>query len=87
MPPDKTALDSGLRLHLCELQLSIRATNCLESEGITTVLDLVIRTDEELLEIRNFGITTLNEVKQKLKAIGLGLGMRRRDGIWTFGDD
>ena len=53
-------------MSLAELELSVRATNCLESEGITTVRDLVIRTDEELLEVRNFGETTLKEVKGKL---------------------
>ena len=51
-------------MSLAELELSVRATNCLESEGITTVRDLVIRTDEELLEVRNFGETTLKEVSQ-----------------------
>src|SRR5437899_11015756 len=59
-------LERKLNMSLAELELSVRATNCLESEGITTVKDLVIRTDEELLEVRNFGETTLKEVKQKL---------------------
>ena len=63
-------------MSLAELELSVRATNCLESEGITTVRDLVIRTEEELLEVRNFGETTLREVKQKLTERGLSLGMR-----------
>ena len=52
-------LERKLNMSLAELELSVRATNCLESEGITTVRDLVIRTDEELLEVRNFGETTL----------------------------
>src|SRR4051812_37900863 len=59
-------LERKLNMSLAELELSVRATNCLESEGITTVRDLVIRSDEELLEVRNFGETTLKEVKQKL---------------------
>ena len=63
-------------LSLAELELSVRATNCLESEGITTVRDLVIRNDEELLEVRNFGETTLKEVKLKLQERGLHLGMK-----------
>jgi DNA-directed RNA polymerase subunit alpha len=46
-------LERKLSMSLAELELSVRATNCLESEGITTVRDLVIRTDEELLEVRN----------------------------------
>ena len=69
-------LERKLNMSLAELELSVRATNCLESEGITTVRDLVIRTDEELLEVRNFGETTLKEVKQKLQERGLALGMK-----------
>jgi DNA-directed RNA polymerase subunit alpha len=69
-------LERKLNMSLAELELSVRATNCLESEGITTVRDLVIRTDEELLEVRNFGDTTLREVKSKLAERGLQLGMK-----------
>ncbi|MBV9123008.1 MAG: DNA-directed RNA polymerase subunit alpha [Planctomycetes bacterium] len=69
-------LERKLNMSLAELELSVRATNCLESEGITTVRDLVIRTDEELLEVRNFGETTLKEVKAKLSERGLRLGMK-----------
>ena len=69
-------LERKLNMSLAELELSVRATNCLESEGITTVRDLVIRTDEELLEVRNFGETTLKEVKGKLLERGLHLGMK-----------
>lgn len=69
-------LERKLNMSLAELELSVRATNCLESEGITTVRDLVIRNDEELLEVRNFGETTLKEVKIKLAERGLALGMK-----------
>ena len=69
-------LERKLNMSLAELELSVRATNCLESEGITTVRDLVIRTDEELLEVRNFGETTLKEVKIKLEERNLKLGMK-----------
>src|SRR5205807_10009313 len=69
-------LERKLNMSLAELELSVRATNCLESEGITTVRDLVMRTDEELLEVRNFGETTLKEVKIKLQERGLHLGMK-----------
>jgi DNA-directed RNA polymerase subunit alpha len=69
-------LERKLNMSLAELELSVRATNCLESEGITTVRDLVIRTDEELLEVRNFGETTLREVKGKLAERGLHLNMK-----------
>jgi DNA-directed RNA polymerase alpha subunit len=74
-------MQSKLNMSLAELELSIRATNCLESEGITTVRDLVIRTEDELLEVRNFGVTTLREVKAKLAAIGLSLGMNQ---LWLW---
>ena len=69
-------LERKLNMSLAELELSVRATNCLESEGITTVRDLVIRGDEELLEVRNFGETTLKEVKAKLQERGLTLGTK-----------
>src|SRR4051794_7021924 len=69
-------LERKLNMSLAELELSVRATNCLESEGITTVRDLVIRNDDELLEVRNFGETTLKEVKIKLLERGLQLGMK-----------
>lgn len=69
-------LERKLNMSLAELELSVRATNCLESEGIATVRDLIIRSDEELLEVRNFGETTLKEVKQKLLERGLNLGMK-----------
>ena len=69
-------LERKLGMSLAELELSVRATNCLESEGITTVRDLVIRNDDELLEVRNFGETTLKEVKAKLSERGLSLGMK-----------
>jgi DNA-directed RNA polymerase subunit alpha len=74
-------LERKLNMSLAELELSVRATNCLESEGITTVRDLVIRTDEELLEVRNFGETTLKEVKQKLAERGMHLGMKTTTGM------
>jgi DNA-directed RNA polymerase subunit alpha len=69
-------LERKLNMSLAELELSVRATNCLESEGITTVRDLVNRSEDELLEVRNFGETTLREVKGKLEERGLHLGMK-----------
>ncbi len=70
------ATEIKLAMSLAELDLSVRATNCLESEAITTVRDLVSRTETQLLEVRNFGETTLQEVREKLADIGLRLGMR-----------
>jgi DNA-directed RNA polymerase subunit alpha len=74
-------LESKLNMSLAELELSVRATNCLESEGITTVRELVTRDDEKLLTVRNFGETTLREVKDKLKKYNLHLGMRLPEGL------
>jgi len=70
------AMESKLNLSLAELKLSVRASNCLESENINTVRDLVQRTEDQLLEVRNFGETTLNEVREKLTELGMHLGMR-----------
>ncbi|MCU0723024.1 MAG: DNA-directed RNA polymerase subunit alpha [Planctomycetes bacterium] len=58
-----------------DLDLSVRASNCLEAEGITTIRDLVSHTEDEMLEVRNFGKTSLKEVKKKLGDLGLDLGM------------
>ncbi len=73
--PLDTELELKLNKSLAELELSVRATNCLESEGITTVRDLVSRSEDQLLTVRNFGETTLKEVKAKLQEQGLDLGM------------
>jgi DNA-directed RNA polymerase subunit alpha len=70
------ATEAKLGMSLSELSLSVRAMNCLESENIRTVRDLVQRTEDQLLEVRNFGETTLNEVREKLADVGLRLGMR-----------
>ncbi len=70
------ALEAKLNMPLSELNLSVRASNCLESENIMTVRDLVSRSEDQLLEVRNFGETTLAEVQQKLRDLGLHLGMR-----------
>ncbi len=73
--PMDAELERKLNMSLAELDLSVRATNCLESEGITTVRELVSRSEEQLLQVRNFGETTLREVKAKLNEINLDLGM------------
>src|SRR3954468_16565467 len=69
-------LEFKLSMSLAELKLSVRAMNCLETENIHTVRDLVQKTEDQLLEVRNFGETTLSEVKEKLHDLGLYLGMR-----------
>jgi DNA-directed RNA polymerase subunit alpha len=68
--------EAKLRLTVADLKLSVRASNCLEAENINSVRDLVQRNEDQLLEVRNFGETTLTEVKEKLTELGLRLGMR-----------
>jgi DNA-directed RNA polymerase subunit alpha len=70
-----------LNMPIGELDLSVRASNCLESARIATVADLVIRTDADLLKVRSFGRTSLREVKKKLNEIGLDLGMKLPEGV------
>jgi DNA-directed RNA polymerase subunit alpha len=69
-------MESKLAMPLADLNLSVRASNCLESENIMTVRDLVTKSEDQLLEVRNFGETTLTEVRNKLRDLGLHLGMR-----------
>jgi DNA-directed RNA polymerase subunit alpha len=75
----KETVDEGLAQKLAvsvqELELSVRASNCLESVKIETVGQLVQMDDSDLLKIRSFGKTSLREVKRKLADIGLSLGM------------
>ena len=64
-----------LKIPIQELELSVRASNCLESVKVETVGQLVKMTDADLLKIRSFGKTSLREIKRKLADIGLSLGM------------
>ncbi len=64
-----------LDIPLRELELSVRAGNCLESVKVETVGQLVEMTEADLLKIRSFGKTSLREIKRKLADIGLSLGM------------
>ena len=68
-------LEQKLNMSIQELDLSVRANNCLESAKIGTVRDLVKKTDADLLKVRSFGKTSLREVKRKLADMGLSLGM------------
>jgi DNA-directed RNA polymerase subunit alpha len=68
-------LESRLGMLISDLRLSLRASNCLEEGGIGSLRELVSRSRQELLEVRNFGETTLHEVEEKLRELGLHLGM------------
>lgn len=62
-----------------ELELSVRAHNCLVSAGIKRILDLVNLTEEEGLQIKNFGRKSLSEVKESMKSFGLSFGMNIKE--------
>ena len=68
-------LSQKLSMPIQELELSVRASNCLESAKTETVGELVKMTEADLLKIRSFGKTSLREIKRKLADIGLSLGM------------
>src|SRR5205823_1682489 len=70
-----------LNMPISELELSVRAGNCLESARIETVAQLVSQTDADLLKLRSFGRTSLREVKRKLQDINLDLGMSLPEGM------
>lgn len=70
-----------LNMPISELDLSVRASNCLESARIQTVADLVAKSDSDLLKVRSFGKTSLREVKKKLQDIGLDLGQPLPEGV------
>jgi len=69
-----------LNMPIGELELSVRASNCLESARIDLVAQLVQQSEPELLKLRSFGRTSLREVKRKLLDIGLDLGMQLPEG-------
>jgi DNA-directed RNA polymerase subunit alpha len=62
-----------------ELELSVRSYNCLKNANIQTIGDLVVRSESDMLKTKNFGRKSLNEIKEILGGMGLGLGMRFDD--------
>src|SRR5207302_5480715 len=72
----RTEWNENLFRSVDELELSVRASNCLKSANIRTMADLVPRTEAELLKTKNFGKKSLNEITTILGAMGLSLGMR-----------
>lgn len=73
-------LAERLSMPISQLDLSVRASNCLESAKVQTVGDLVRMTEADLLKVRSFGRTSLREVKRKLADLGLSLGMNFTPG-------
>jgi DNA-directed RNA polymerase subunit alpha len=78
---EKTKLKKLLNMSVNEIELSVRAANCLNNANITTVGQLAMKSESEMLKYRNFGKKSLNEIKDKLQALGLALGMSFEQGL------
>ena len=78
---EKTKLKKLLNMSVNEIELSVRAANCLNNANITTVGQLALKTEAEMLKYRNFGKKSLNEIKDKLQHLGLSLGMKFEPGL------
>lgn len=72
---EKARMRKLLNMSVNEIELSVRAANCLNNANITTVGQLAMKTEAEMLKYRNFGKKSLNEIKEKLTSLGLSLGM------------
>jgi DNA-directed RNA polymerase subunit alpha len=78
VPPEKpvAVYNENLDRSVEELELSVRSYNCLKNANITTIRELVQKTEQEMLKTKNFGRKSLNEIKEILSAMGLSLGMK-----------
>ena len=90
--PTDAAMAADLALPIEDLELTVRSYNCLKREGIHTVGELVGRSEADLLDIRNFGAKSIDEVKAKLHGMGLALkdsppGFDPSAIADTYGDD
>ena len=72
---DASEVRRKLELPIAHMDLSVRASNCLEAEGLQTIGDLVRKSQEEVMGFKNFGRTSLKEITRKLDELGLSLGM------------
>ena len=73
---EQNRLRKLLNMSVNEIELSVRAANCLNNANITTVGELAMKSEQEMLKYRNFGKKSLNEIKSKLEQLGLSLGMK-----------
>lgn len=73
---EQNKLRKLLNMSVNEIELSVRAANCLNNANITTVGELAMKSEQEMLKYRNFGKKSLNEIKDKLEQLGLSLGMK-----------
>ncbi len=72
---EKVKMKKLLNMSVNEIELSVRAANCLNNANITTVGQLAMKSEQEMLKYRNFGKKSLNEIKDKLVSLNLSLGM------------
>ena len=73
---ENSELRKLLNMSVNEIELSVRAANCLNNANITSVGQLAMKTESEMLRYRNFGKKSLTEIKEKLAELGLSLGMK-----------
>ena len=76
---DRSVLLENLNRSVDELELSVRAANCLKNVELKTIRDLVLKSESEMLKTKNFGRKSLNEIKEVLGQMGLRLGMKPED--------
>jgi DNA-directed RNA polymerase subunit alpha len=69
-------LNKNLMKQVSEMELSVRAANCLRAAGIRSMSDLVQKSEIDMMETRNFGVKSLNEIKDLLTSMGLSFGMK-----------
>jgi len=72
----QSELDALLDTNVDELELSVRSANCLKNAGIRSLRELVQKTEKDMLETKNFGRKSLNEIRDILRPMGLSLGMQ-----------
>jgi DNA-directed RNA polymerase subunit alpha len=80
---ERQRLMENLSRSVDELELSVRSYNCLKNANIRTIGELVQKNEAEMLKTRNFGRKSLNEIKEILTLMGLGLGMNLEGVEWT----
>ena len=73
---EREDLRRKLNMSVNEIELSVRAANCLNNANLTTVGELAQKSEAEMLKYRNFGKKSLNEIRDKLSELGLSLGMK-----------
>jgi len=81
---ENTRMKKLLNMSVNEIELSVRAANCLNNANITSVGQLAMKSEAEMLKYRNFGKKSLNEIKDKLQQLGLGLGMKLEPSLMSL---